>query len=163
MARIIKTQAVEIGFEEIIKLIKKNWCLLGGFLTHKLLNGNTILRVKASFDLVSISAALRKKEGLIIDVKELGVAINQVFRDIKSQKPYFKNMGIEHVGFAPFNLNVSFDIDIAPVIPVDPLDIELDDLAKADPNRVESDPDKTEARSFMPRPSPSSGNEIYGV
>jgi hypothetical protein len=165
VAKIIKTQEVEIGLEELIKLIKKNWGLLAGFLTSNLINGSKNIKIAASFNLVSIGAALHKQRGLIVGVNELVEAIIQIFKEIENQNPHFKNVEIEFP--APHkNLNVSFEIDISPVMPVDPLDIELGDLAlKQIPivNRVESDPDKTEARSFMSCPSPSSGNEIYGV
>lgn len=122
VAKVIKTQEVELNLEELIALIKKNWSLLGGFLVCHLTNGNRIVRLAASFNLVSINKVLCQKEGLIADVDELGGALVLVFKDIQNQKPYFKNMVMSTFPSLE-SLEVSFEIDIAPIMPVDPMDI----------------------------------------
>lgn len=128
MAKIVKTQEVEISLEELIKLIKKSWDLLAGFFTCNLINKSRNIKIAASFNLISIGDALRHQKGLIVNVNELERAIVQIFREIESQNPHFKNTGVEFL--TPHKvLNVSFEIDISPAMPVDPLDIESDELA----------------------------------
>ncbi len=125
MAKIIKKQEIKINLEGVIRIIKKNWGLLAGYLSYYFLEGKEI-KVEASFDLVDIGNALRRAEGLIIDENELDEAISKIFREIESQNPHFKNMRIERSASSlNKSLNVSFDIDIAvaPVMPVDPMDI----------------------------------------
>ncbi len=136
MAKVVKMREVEIGLEEVIRLLKKNWSLLAGFLTCHLLSEKKIIRVSASFNLASVSNALNQAEGLIADRKELEGAINQVFRDIEHQRPHLKNMTIVCTTPAhPLSLDVSFDIDIAPVMPVDSIDIPgPDNPVDPDPN-----------------------------
>lgn len=140
MAKIVKTQEVEIGLEEVIKLIKKNWGLLAYYLLCSFPSENKIVRLSTSLNLIGVSNALNRAEGLIADRDELEEAIKQIFREIEHQKPHFKNMLIER-STAPnsrSNLDISFEIDISitPVMPVDPLDIELDDQARANPDRT---------------------------
>lgn len=136
MAKIVKTQEVEISLEEVIRLIKKNWSLLAGYLSCNFLSENKIVRVGASFNLVSVSNALNQAEGLIADRNELEGAINQIFREIEYQRPHFKNMliGRSTVPNLRSNLDVSFEIDISitPVMPVDPINI-LGPLGPGDP------------------------------
>ena len=124
MAKIVKKQEVELGLEELIALLKKNWSLLAGFLVCNLAHGNKIV-VKASFNLVGICDALHRDEGLTVDANELEGVITQIFREIEHQRPYFKNMAIRSSGVInpKGNLNVFFEIDISPIMPVDPLNI----------------------------------------
>ncbi len=131
MAKIVKTEEVEIGLEEIIRIIKKNWNLLAGYLFRHLIEGKEIVRVEASFNLVYIGDALRQAEGLIADATELAGVIAQIFREIEHQNPHFKNMAIGRSSSSSISplprdiLNVFFDIDIAvvPVMPVGPMGI----------------------------------------
>lgn len=118
MAKIVKTQEVELGLKELIALLKKNWGLLAGFLTCNFVSGKKIVRVSASFNLVSVSNALNQTEGLVVDENELEEAIAQIFIEIGHQKPYYKNMTILR-RITPIGLDISFDIDIVPVMPVE--------------------------------------------
>ncbi len=137
MAKIVKTQEVEINLEEVIRLIKKNWNLLADCISYEFLAEREIIWVEASFKSVDIGNALRSKESLVIQINELEGAITDIFREIGQQNPHFKNMTIGH-SVLPHSLNVSFEIviSVTPVMPIDPLDIESDDLARANPNRA---------------------------
>ncbi len=137
MAKIVKTRETEISLEEVVRLVKKNWKLLVAYLTCNFSSENKIIRLSTSLNLISVSNALARAEGLIATRDELEGAINQIFREIEHQKPHFKNMLIERstVPNSKSNLDISFEIDIsiAPVMPVDPLDIELDDQERTNP------------------------------
>lgn len=117
MAQIVKTQKVEIGLEELIALLKKNWNLLAGYLHYYFLEEKKTVRVDASFNLIDIGNVLCNAVGLTVQINELEGAIADIFREIEHQNPHFKNMTIECSPPIHRSLNVSFDIDIA-VAPV---------------------------------------------
>ena len=150
MAKIVKTQEVEIGLEEVIKLVKKNWNLLTCYFSCHT-KGRGSIGVEASLNLDGIGEGLSHAEGLVADLNELEGAIIQIFREIAHQKPYFKNMEISQ-RITPTGLDVSFDIDITPVIPVyvDQIDIpgpdnpmDPDRTRRAEMLALGRDPNKT--------------------
>lgn len=133
MAKIVRKQETEINLEEVIRLIKKNWDSLAGYISYDLLGKKTV-RAFASFNLVDINDNLRRTEGLVAQINELEEAIVDIFREIEGQNPHLKNMTIERS--APHrSSDISFDIDIAitPIMPVDPIDIPGSDNV-VDPN-----------------------------
>ncbi len=122
MAKIVKTQEVELGLEELITLIKKNWdYLLANCFAYEFLNGKVTIR--ASINLTVMNRILNQISDLVADENELNDALVKIFREIASQKPHLEV--VEMCRRAPNVLDAFFAVDteIAPAKFIDPIDI----------------------------------------
>lgn len=113
------------NLDKFVELLKRSWDKTRKHFSLTLSISGDIITARSFFNLTSMTTHLHI-EGLDITASEieLGKAIIRIFREIENQNQCLKNMKIEQGTTVSYRyLDISFDIVIAPVMPVmDPND-----------------------------------------